>query len=129
MNKEKVIQMIEDYGSKQYEAGTNYGPASDMDADDFKDLEMSLYNIKKELNSKVTMPESFDKWHKIELELCSCYQDEIIDLLTICTTDYVHMSNDEIELRKWMNRDDPITYSKKFLMCIDAIRYGYEVEK
>ena len=121
MNKEKVIEHLDSVCS------CLNGPTSDTL--DFTEMTDEIDEAIRELNSKVTMPESFDKWHKIELELCSCYQDEIIDLLTICTTDYVHMSNDEIELQKWMNRDDPITYPKNFLMCIDAIRNGYEVEK
>jgi len=65
----------------------------------------------------------------MELELCSCYKDEIINLLETCTTIYVHMSDDEIGLLKWMSSDDPIINDKRFLMCIDAIVNGYEVEK
>jgi len=129
MNKEKVMQMIENYGEKQYDAGVNYGYEDDMDSEVFKDLEMRIYNIKKELNSKPVMPKVFNEWHKMELELCSCYKDEIINLLETCTTIYVHMSDDEIGLLKWMSSDDPIINDKRFLMCIDAIVNGYEVEK
>jgi len=130
MNKEKIIQMIEDYGTKQYEAGVNYGPADDMDADDFKDLQMRIYNIKNELNSKPVMPKVFDEW--IKLFGLNDYDDMKLKLIAELYINFDEMKLNDVEfnLSNWLH--DPINIfpdEDRYLKCVDAIVNGYEVKK
>lgn len=77
------------------------------------------------------MPKIFDDWHEEELELCSCCEDEIDDLINMCFNPK-HNSVSAYQLFEWINQidqDDIKANIGRFLKCIDAIRYGYEVEK
>lgn len=125
MDKEKIIQMIEDYGSKQYEAGVNYGPADDMDADDFKDLQMRIYNIKNELNSKPVMPKVFDEWlKKLESE-DSDIASSVAGLVLLGLQGKVSKSRSlDGKLYNWIYEKG----DEAFIRCIEAIIHGYEVE-
>lgn len=125
MNKEKIIQMIEDYGSKQYEAGVNYGPADDMDADDFKDLQMRIYNIKNELDSKPVMPKVFDDWLKKLQSEDADVVSSVAALVLLGLQGKVSRSKSlDSKLYNWV-RDKG---DDAFIHCIEAIIHGYEVE-
>lgn len=74
------------------------------------------------------MPKVFDEWHKRNLELCICYQDEI-NLLIHSYINPSPSSKVNYDFIAWLMRDGTKNTIDKLLMCIDAIKYGYEVEK
>jgi len=144
MNKEKIMSLVDEYGAKQYDAGVNYDYGSDMDAEVFKDLQMRIYNIKKELYSKPIMPKVFDYWYK-------CYapkyrnrvnNEKVIDPLdkiemvaNLLNVEYGNYSdnptedsNDWYDLKlfdDWLSKDD-LNFAKAVEVIMD--NGNYEVE-
>jgi len=116
MDKEKVIKLA------QQLAHVNYSNKSHS-------KEFILEDIIKELNSKPVMPKVFDTWHKEEVEIYDRIEGEVYSLIIIydrkTPTSNVKSEN---ELFTWLN-ESWATKETKFIKCIDAIRYGYEVEK
>lgn len=74
----------------------------------------------KELNVKPVMPKVFNTWYK------NSYGDKFSKIYHFSKLIYLNVYENEIEakLLAWVYEND-----KRYLSCIDAIRYGYEVEK
>jgi len=122
MNKEKVMKLA------QQLAHVNYSNESHS-------KEFILEDIINELNSKPVMPKFFKEWDEDEHEKCSCYEDQIEDLLRIGISDDIpfddtyFMSDVDNQIYLWLsnsNQDFRVSIHR-FSKCIDAIRYGYEV--
>lgn len=131
MNKTKIIGLSNKLNSIVDEA--NRHPNGIPGLITWNKAVYAIEALSKEVNSKPVMPKIFDEWHEEELELCSCCEDEIDDLIDLSTESYMpHDSNSAYRLFEWINQngqDDIKVKFGRFLKCIDAIRYGYEVEK
>ncbi|MGQ2376291.1 hypothetical protein [Companilactobacillus zhachilii] len=124
MNKTKVMQIINsiDLGLNIIEEGQQLDTQVLTES-----VRTDVEDLKEELNSKPVMPKVFENWHEWEIESCSCYQDEIDDLLNIFNG--LDKESGDYEILDWIKNDDRRTAIDRLLMCIDAILNGYEVEK
>lgn len=132
MDKEKVIGLSNRLNEIVDEA--NRRPNSTPSQITWDKTVYAIEALSEEVNSKPVMPKIFDEWHEEELELCSCCEEEIDDLIDLSTEPYMpdRDSNSAYQLFEWINQidqDDIKANIGRFLKCIDAIRYGYEVEK
>lgn len=85
--------------------------------------------LSEETNSKIIMPKVFADWDFDEHECCDCYELEIQDLIIIYLNNNIADSDNGKSLLKWIYENDFTESTERLLRCIDAIRYGYEVEK
>lgn len=119
MNKERVIGL----SNRINEVVTSERPTSIS----WHKIAYASELLQNELDSKPVMPKAFENWHEWELESCSCYQDEIDDLVSIFNG--LDKESGDYEILEWIKNDDRRTAIDRLLMCIYAIKYDYEVEK
>lgn len=110
MNKTKVMQIL-----NSIDLGLNI-------------IETDVEDLKEELNSKPIMPKVFADWDFDERECCDCCEMEIENLISMYFKNDLASDNGRM-LLKWINQGEFKENTVRLLKCIDAIRYGYEVEK
>lgn len=123
MNKEKIMDQLMDI--RELTGGAD-SPSIDLKRDSMVIRDISS-NVIKELNSKPVMPQVFDDWYKRSVQLKKEHPDRDIDLFYGLANVYLASFDTEEswkDIAGWLRGD-----IDKYLMCIDAIRYGYEVEK
>lgn len=112
MNKEKVMQAV-------YEM-------ADLQSICDKDIrEKAINKVQKELYSKPVMPPAFDEWKKQHLN----NRCELLYWIAELESGGEESKQDN-DLSDWLFEngiDD--TFFHRYQMCIEAILYGYEVEK
>lgn len=78
--------------------------------------------LSKEANSKPVMPKVFDEWYNDNIFKNDSTYSKFATLNGAITRTIIGSEND---LGTWINCDCDV----RLYRCIDAIRYGYEVEK
>lgn len=124
MNKDKIMHLVTLMSATDDEQ---------QQEDIFEAIEIELYSDEKykvagkKPNSKIVMPKVFDDWYKRAVQLKKEHPDEDIDFFYGLANVYLDPFNAEKswkDIAGWLHGD-----IDKYLKCIDAIRYGYEVEK
>lgn len=88
--------------------------------------------LKEELNSKPVMPKVFDDWYKDVIEShggTNTRKTLAIAFNTLLTVDSSVYDESESSLKEWFVESNSIEDLDRISKCIDAIRYGYEVEE
>lgn len=81
----------------------------------------------KELNFKPEMPVVFDDWFKL---LNKPTQGEALSILYWIVFDIDVRTHEQQNLFDWIKGDNSeFIFMRRISKCIDAIKYGYEVEK
>lgn len=86
----------------------------------------------KELNVKPVMPKVFDEWYKDVIKSYggpNTRKTLAIVFNTLLTVDASIFDESESSLKNWLIESNSIEDLDRISKCIDAIRYGYEVEK
>ncbi|MDR4934443.1 hypothetical protein RF371_11635 [Companilactobacillus paralimentarius] len=125
MNKTKVMQILNsiDLGLNIIEEGQQLDTQVLTES-----VRTDVEDLKEELNSKPVMPKVFDEWDCEEHECCDCCEMEIENLISMYFKNDLASDNGRM-LLKWINQGEFKENTVRLLKCIDAIRYGYEVEK
>lgn len=130
MNKEKVMQALRLASKKLSDS------YEDLDYSGYIEYQKSIENevnvaIDK-LNSKPVMPKVFDKWYKDVIESyggTDTRKTLAVAFNTLLTVESSIYDESESSLKDWFVESDSIEDLDRISKCIDAIRYGYEVEK
>jgi hypothetical protein len=125
MNKEKIMQILNsiDLGLNIIEEGQQLDKQALTES-----VRTDVEDLKEEVNSKPIMPKAFDDWDYEEHECCDCYEMEIQNLISMYFKNDLASDNGRM-LLKWINQGEFKDNVSRLLKCIDAIRYGYEVEE
>lgn len=129
MNKAKVMQILNsiDLGLNIIEEGQQ------LDAQALTEsVRTDVEDLKEELNSKPVMPKVFDEWYKNVIESHGGPDTRkalSIVFNTLLTVESSIYDESESNLKEWLVESDSIEDLDRISKCIDAIRYGYEVEK
>lgn len=125
MNKDRIMQNLK-YAEVNIQALDAEGSTEEIESD-LSTIERNLKDIHEAINSKPVMPKVFDDWYKRAVQLKEKHPDEGIDFFYGLANVYLDSFNAEKswkDIAGWLRGD-----IDKYLKCIDAIRYGYEVEK
>lgn len=91
-----------------------------------------LDDIENELDAKPVMPKVFDDWYKDVIEShggTNTRKTLAIAFNTLLTVDSSVYDESESSLKGWFVESNSIEDLDRISKCIDAIRYGYEVEE
>lgn len=127
MNEDKIIGLSNRLNSIVDEA--NRHPNGNPGQITWDKAVYAIEALSEETNSKIIMPKVFADWDFDEHECCDCYELEIQDLIIIYLNNNIADSDNGRSLLKWIYENDFTETTTRLLKCIDAIRYGYEVEK
>ena len=129
MNETKVMQILNsiDSGLNIIEEGQQLDKQTLTES-----VRTDVENLKEELNSKPAMPRVFDDWYKDVIEShggTNTRKTLAIAFNTLLTVDSSVYDESESSLKGWFVESNSIEDLDRISKCIDAIRYGYEVEK
>ena len=128
MNKTKVMQIINsiDLGLNIIEEGKQLDTQALTES-----VRIDVEDLKEELNSKPVMPKVFDEWYKnvIEYGGPDTRKTLAISFNTLLTVDSSVYEESESSLKEWLVESDSIEDLNRISKCIEAILYGYKVEK
>lgn len=126
MNKAKIINLAVGLVDSTEEA------LMMRDQSQFQNCKKREKQIIEEVNSKPTMPKVFDDWYKDVIEShvgTNTRKTLAIAFNTLLTVDSSVYDESESSLKGWFVESNSIEDLDRISKCIDAIRYGYEVEK
>lgn len=123
MNKKEAYKLVHGIAEQGYQAGMESSPFQMECVQNWED------RIIEKISSKPVMPKVFHEWYKRGNELKKIYPKEEVDHYAALSLAYVNsnlINKGDVtdELAFWLDSNPD-----KYLKCIDAIRYGYEVEK
>lgn len=123
MNKEKVNKLIDSIDSGLNDIEEDQQPVMQALTEYVR---ADVRDLKEELNSKPVMPKVFDEWYKNVIEYGG---PDTRKALAILFNTLLTVQSSESSLKNWLVESDSIEDLDRISKCIDAIRYGYEVEK
>ncbi|MFC6324023.1 hypothetical protein [Companilactobacillus baiquanensis] len=123
MNKTKVMQIINsiDLGLNIIEEGKQLDTQALTES-----VRIDVEDLKEELNSKPVMPKVFDEFAN-QFDLTKQQDEQGLDeALEEMYMMYMHGGSKFDDLEEYMRKHGDEEF---YLKCIDAVKYGYEVEK
>lgn len=130
MNKEKIVGLSDRLNEIVDEA--NRHPNGTPGFITWDKAVYAIEALSKEVNSKINMPKVFDEWYKNVIESHGGPDTRkalSIVFNTLLTVESSIYDESESSLKEWLVESDSIEDLNRISKCIDAIRYGYEVEK
>ncbi|PMD71484.1 hypothetical protein [Companilactobacillus nuruki] len=130
MNKAKIMDQLMDI--RELTGGADVPISIETLNDDLMAIRDISTDSIKELNVKPIMPKVFDEWYKDVIESYggpNTRKTLAIAFNTLLTVDASIYDESELSLKDWFVESNSIEDLDRISKCIDAIRYGYEVEK
>ena len=124
MNRDKVLDQLKNIDLSMVDLDVETPNLQD----DLMKIRSTVLGLFYEINSKPVMPKAFNNWDYEEHECCDCYEMEIENLISMYFKNDLASDNGQM-LLKWINQGEFKDNMSRLLRCIDAIRYGCEVEQ